>query len=124
MDDVHAQEYEVEDASQRRGGPPKGLETTMKLLKGCTSNMVVGQWRPMEAMLRRALEEDAPKLMGHLQIYAALNPGMEGLVDKLRIGADETLGSADRCLENLLPEIDLILIRVQSCFDFEASVAK
>jgi hypothetical protein len=129
LDDVHAQDYEGlprqdEDAANRRVGPPKELETTMRLLKGCTSGMISGQWSPLEVMMHKALDDEAPRLMTHLQMYAALNPGTEAVAERLRTGALERLQSAERSLEALLPEVDLILIRVQSCFDYEVSVSK
>jgi hypothetical protein len=113
-----------EDTSNRRTGPPKELETTMSLLNGCTSSMISGQWSPLEVMMHKALDDETPRLMAHLQMYAALNPGTELIAERLRIGALERLQSTERSLEALLPEVDLILIRVQSCFDFEVSVSK
>lgn len=113
LDDMHSERNDSGD------GVPKQLQATMRLLQGCTSAMIMGQWKPLDATLRRILEEQVPRIMVHLNVHGMLQSHVSVLLDRLRDDAHGKLQASDRGLQALLPEVDLILIRVQSCYDFD-----
>lgn len=53
-----------------------------------------------------------------LDNYGALNQGILAATDRLGRRGREVLKKTEGGLERLLPEFELMLIRVQSCFDY------
>mmetsp|Transcript_32454 Transcript_32454/g.78533 ORF Transcript_32454/g.78533 Transcript_32454/m.78533 type:complete len:83 (-) Transcript_32454:54-302(-) len=79
--------------------------------------MVLGQWRPVEALLRTCLGDQLPGLVHSLRGYGAVDPGLEGRVQRLKELVEARMQPAGEGLKGLLPELELMLIRVESCFD-------
>jgi len=106
------------EAEVDRNTPPVGLDTTRRLLQGCTVAMIQGQWRPTEGLMRKAFEELLPQVMELLHMNGALSRNILGMNERLERRGREVLKRTEGSLERLLPEFEVMLIRVQSCFDF------
>jgi hypothetical protein len=123
LDEAHARDYDNaggneggDDAGEGCASRQQGLEDTERLLEGCTSGNIAGQWNKVESALKNAVENQIPQLVVSLRGYGA---GVQGTsrVDRLRARSRACIEDAGARLGELMPELDLMLIRVQSCFD-------
>lgn len=118
LDDAHAKDYDEGERGDGEDGDARGggLEDTKRLLEGCTSGNIAGQWNKVETTLKNAVENLIPRIVMSLRGYGV---GVQGLsrVDRLRARSRACLEDAGGGLGELMPELDLMLIRVQSCFD-------
>lgn len=89
------------------------LEDTERLLRGCTSGNIAGQWKKVDSALRRAFEDQLPHVVMSLRAYGAAVHGA-GRVERMRGRAEACLREGGGDLEKLMPELDLMTIRYTS----------
>jgi len=125
QEEVDAMGEALDAATDER---PSGLEGTRSVLRTCSGPTIKGQWTPMRAQLLQLHHELIPS---SLKCLAALGLTRQDMMDvaalsqgaaMLRRQGEEEIGKMDRLLAALLPEVEVILVRVESWFDdaFEA----
>jgi len=123
LDEAHSKDYDNaggnedgDDGEEEGASRRQGLEDTERLLEGCTSANIAGQWKKVESALNNTVENQIPQLVVSLRGYSV---GVQGSsrVDRLRARSRACIEDAGARLGELMPELDLMAVRVQSCFD-------
>ena len=94
-----------------------GLDVTLQLLKDCTCKVIRGQWTPSAKLVASMCHERVPSILKTLAAIGVVDAASVAMARQLQRRADDEMPRTRQALEALLPEIDLMLIRVESCFD-------
>ena len=115
------------DGNEERAGPSTrvrplaGLDISLLILKDCKGSVLRAQWHPAKQMLVRMTRTVVPAILEAIQMQGAMEASSAVETRHLQRRVDRLLPQVTAALEALLPEVDLMLIRVQSCFDCDDS---
>ena len=100
---------------------PSGLSSTRNILSNCTSSAIRGQWLPMKEAIEELILREIPAVLTQLTVaqhtqqveVAAMQRGVEMLQHK----AHAMIQHTESLMQQLLPELEVAAVRVNSMFD-------
>jgi hypothetical protein len=105
----------------RRRADEEGIGTSKVLLRDCSWGVISAQWNAAVGMSGRVLSKTVPEVLSKLQRHGVVRDdmGCASAVRQVQESAEREVRRTTEAMDALLPELELMVIRVESCFDYD-----